>query len=136
MNSVLSGVVFLFFIWWRHCRSFSHISLSFFIDSHSIPAENSSLFGIFSLQIALNIGSFRFDIIKRGCKVDIYISIDDANGIILVFWCDFQYIDFKLILKNLYAYRISLVQAGEISKLIFQDGFGVFHIDKLGLMRL
>lgn len=80
--------------------------------------------------------SLRLNIVKRRREVYIHICIDDTDGVVLVLGSDLQYVNLELIIKDLDANGIALMQTCEVSELILKDGFGIFHIDELGLMRL
>lgn len=110
--------------------------MGLFVNSHSIAPKDSSFLGIICLQISFHRSSFWLYVVKWRGKVDINISIDDADGIVLVFRCDFEDVDLKLILKDLDTNGVSLVQAGEVSKLVLEDGFRVLHVNEFGLMGL
>lgn len=88
------------------------------VDSHSIPSENS-LLRLLTLQLSPVISvSLGLNVIKRRRKVDIHVSINDANSVVLILGRDLQYIDLKLIIEDLYADGIALMQTCEIPKLI------------------
>lgn len=136
MNPVLSGVILLLLIALRDCRAFPHVILSLFINSDTISSEDSSFFWVLGFEISFDWLSFRLYVVKRRCKVDIDISVDDAYGVVLILRGDFEDVNFKLILEDLNANGVSLMQTGKVSELVLQDGFGVLHIDEFGLVRL
>lgn len=110
--------------------------MSLLIDPDSVSSEGSSLFGVFGFEVSLDRLPFGLHVVERRCKVDVDIGVDDADGVVLILGRDFEDVDFKFILEDLDADGVSLVQTSEVPQLVLQDGLGVLHVDKFGLVRL
>jgi len=67
------------------------------------------------LDIALIAGLFWLYVIQGRSKIDVHISINNANGTVFISWFDLKNIDLKLIFEDLDGYSIALMQAGEVS---------------------
>ena len=130
-------VVFLLFAG-LHGRALPRVvCLRLLVDPDSIPAEDSSLLRLLTLELSSIISvSLRLDIVQGRREVDINIGINDANCVVLILRGDLQYINLKLVIEDLYADGVSLMQTGKVPELVLQDGLGVLHVDELGLVRL
>jgi len=133
MNSVLSWIIFflLWYVW-----HFSARFILFSINSLAFTSEITSF--ICQLTWLNNIGVshlfLRLLIIKRRSEINIDISVNNANCVILILWIYLQNIDLKFIIKSWYRNRISFVQTCKISKLILQNCFWVVQVNKFCFM--
>ena len=94
------------------------------INSHPFAGEEASLRSLlYKLScVVLRLGLF---VVERRCEINLHISINDTNCIILILGFDLQYIDVKFSRKSRYLDRIALMQAGKIPQLKLQHSFGV-----------
>lgn len=125
---MFSWIIF-FFLW--HLRSFSGSCLCtlFLIDSDSFSTENTT-FLLLDLFFDCSLSFWRFLIIKRRCKVDINISIDDANGIIRCLGINFENINIELLIKSGNRNCIAFMQTCKISQLILKYSLGIACFDE------
>ena len=118
MDPMLSWVVFLFL--GHHVGSFSCVISGrvLFINTHCSSSKDSSLFRLLGLNITLSIVLFWFYVVQRRSEININISIYDAKGVVFVFWRDFQDINLKFIVEDLYSDGVSFMETSEVSELI------------------
>lgn len=97
VDSMFSRVIFLFF---HHLRSLSiGRDLSFFINSHSFARKKPVFWWLFNEFTALCL-LLRFFVIYRRSKINLHISVDNTNGLILIFGLDLQNINIKFARKS------------------------------------
>ena len=85
------------------------------------------LFGFFLIDAgsSIHLCGSGLHVVERRSKVDIDVSLDDADGVVLIFGLDLKNVDFKFIPKNLYSDGVLLVKTGEVSELVLKDCFRV-----------
>lgn len=120
VNSVFSWIILLFF---NDLRYFSALIL-FLVDSYSFSIEYA-LFCCLRDKFPCVLLWFCLLIIEWWGKVNLNISVYDANCFIVIFRLDLHDVDLELSRKRWYCYRVSFVKAGEISQLKLQDGFRI-----------
>lgn len=86
MDAMLSWII-LFFL--NSLWSFSWGIVCFLINSNSFSIKDSFFSSWFLNKFANILLWSSFFIVKRRCKINLNISINNANGIILIFWFDF-----------------------------------------------
>lgn len=130
--SMLSGIIFLF-LW--NLRSFSGASLCtlFFINSDTFSTKYSSFF-LFYLFLDWSLSFWWLFIIKWRCKVNINISVNDANSVIGSFRVDFKNINIKLFIKSSNCDGVSFMQTSEVSQLILQNSFWIACLNEFSSM--
>jgi hypothetical protein len=135
MNSIFSWVILLF-LWFYYVRSPLCTFFKLLINSYSITSKRSCLLWLLYPGLSSRSYTLRLNVIQRWSKVNVDISVNYANGIVIIFRCNLQYVNLEFVIKYLNADGIALVQTSEISKLILEYGFRILHIDEFGLMRL
>jgi hypothetical protein len=136
---MLPGIVFLLLCCWHRLRTLTKIvSTSLLVNPYStVPRKNVFLFlaAIIIRYTCFSLHS-RLNIVERWCEVDINISLDDADGVVLVFGTNFEDVDFKFFAENFDDDGVFFVQTGKVSQLILENCFGIVKFDEFGLMRL
>jgi hypothetical protein len=70
----------------------------FLIDPNSFPSKNSILFTLDLLSdVGLSFGGFL--IVEGWGEVHVHVSVDDANGVVVVFWGNLQNVDLEFVFK-------------------------------------
>jgi hypothetical protein len=107
------------------------------VDPHAVACKNIPLLAvILGLDFSPGINLLRLHIVERGCEIDVHVSIDDADGGVLIGGFDFQDVDFELVVEDLDGDGVALVQTGEVSQLVLQHCLGVLQVDEFGLVWL
>lgn len=133
MDPMLPRII-LFFLWQLdYLRCFSVRVILFLINSHSISSENSFLLPFcFFFNFCVSINLSRLLVVKRWQEININISINDANSIIIIFGSDLKNIDFKFFVKDSDRDGIALMQASKIPELMFEDGSWIGQLNEFG----
>ncbi len=116
VDSVLSWVVLLLFRLLNHLGTFSRV-VSLFVNSYTVSWKYSTFFCTFLLffHICISIHFWWFLIVQWRCKIDFNVSIENTNGIILIFWFNFHDVNFKFIIKDRDCYSVAFMETSEVS---------------------
>jgi len=75
-------------------------------------------------------------VVKRRGKVDLHISINHTQSVILILRLDLKDVNVILSIECLNPDCVPHMQAGKVSQLDFQNGLWIGQLYKFGLMRL
>ena len=116
---MLSRVVFILLRHNHILGTFSGVADLLLVDSDPTTTERVTfLFGIFFTNTSLSVHGGWLDVVERRCEIDINVSFDDADGVILIFRFDFQNVYLILFSKNFNRYGIFFMQTCEIPQLV------------------
>lgn len=102
VDSMFSGIVLLLFSGLHVLWSLACIITWFFIDSKPFPWKNILfLLDILFSETSLLLKVSGLHIIKWWCEINIHISIDDTDSLVLVDWLDLKDVDLELLAEDL-----------------------------------
>lgn len=114
MNPVLPGIVLL--LLHNGLRCLAPRVGGLLVDPDPLAVEHS-LLGGFLYKLAGGLLGPGLLVVQGRREVYLYVRVDDADGLVLVFGFDFQDVDFEFARECAYGYSVALVQAGEVSEL-------------------
>ena len=114
VDPVLPRVVLLFLRCHHLLRPFPRVPC-LLIHSHSLPRKHVVLALLLPFaQAGLSLETGGLYVVERRSKVDVHISFDDADSVILVFWFDLEDVDVELFPEDLNGDGVFLVETGEV----------------------